>query len=79
MNLNDILTVGFKEKKYWEFKETGTKNYVLEKNSKTFRAIYTTCNGIPYFQIGVVLNEKGIVDRWRDICSEESLNKLIKL
>ena len=24
-----------------------------------------------------VLNEKGIVDRWRDICSKESLNKLI--
>lgn len=77
MILDDIIRLGFKENKEWEFKETGTKNYMLKTNTNTFRAIYTTCNGLPYFQIGVVLNERGIVDRWRDICSKESLNKLI--
>jgi hypothetical protein len=77
MELNDILILGFKEFENWEFKETGTKNYILKTKNKTFRAIYTTCNGLPYFQIGIVINENGIVDRWRDICSNESLNKLI--
>lgn len=77
MILDDIIILGFKEHEEWGFKETRTKNYKLKTNTKTFRAIYTTCNGLPYFQIGVVLNEKGKVDRWRDICSKQSLNKLI--
>lgn len=78
MILQDILELGFKEKKEWFFEETKKINYILQKNDKTFRATFTENNGEPYyFQVGIVISEKGHVDRWRDVCSNEHLNKLI--
>ena len=78
MILQDILKLGFTEKKEWFFEETKKTNYILQKNNKTFRAVFTENNGEPYyFQIGIVISEKGYVDRWRDVCSKEHLNRLI--
>ncbi len=78
--LNDekqLELIGFKHYPDWDFADPYTPNYRLDLAGKTFRAKVTRCNGPVYTQMGIVINEKGHVDRWRDCCSKGSVARKV--
>jgi hypothetical protein len=82
-NENTLIELGFSHFPDWDGKETGTKHYRLEINGKTVRAKeWGASAGFPrektFISAGIVVNEKkGVVDRWRDLCSEGSVSRFL--
>lgn len=77
-NEQTLLDLGFVPYSKWDFKETGTKHYRLEKDGKVFRAYVQLYNPPTYVVIGEVTNlEKGLVRRWVDCVSECSVERFI--
>tara|TARA_R110000850_G_scaffold275070_1_gene413643 strand:- start:173 stop:427 length:255 start_codon:yes stop_codon:yes gene_type:complete len=78
---NTLIKLGFKHNKDWDSKHVDTKSYVLTLNNKTFRAhCYDESQGFKginkFVTIGIITNNNK-VDRWRDMCSEGSINRFI--
>tara|TARA_R110002020_G_scaffold318905_7_gene534554 strand:- start:8572 stop:8835 length:264 start_codon:yes stop_codon:yes gene_type:complete len=81
-----LIDLGFKRHPKWD---TETKNHIGKATDVTphykmigpkavWRAKPEVNNGIPYVIMGMVVSESGLVDRWRDCCSEGSVERKIK-
>ena len=73
-NVNTLTELGFTHFPNWECKETGCKHYRLDVKGKTIRAVeWGASKGFPdektFISAGVVVKDKGVVYRWRDLCS----------
>ncbi len=74
----DLIELGFIEYTKWNNKTDSRLYYRLVKNGIIIRAFCETNNGSPYVQLGVVVNDdRGIVDRWRDCCSNGSVKTVV--
>lgn len=81
-NVNTLIELGFQHYPDWDGKETGDKHYRLDVNGKTVRAVeWGKSKGFPnektFISAGVVQNDKGVVDRWRDLCSDGSVSRFL--
>lgn len=77
-NEETLKQAGFKRWPAWDFKEIDAKGYRLDFKGKTFRAYVREIKTNPFVCMGVVVRDGGIVDRWRDCCSEGSIQKHIE-
>lgn len=81
-NIETLIKLGFRHYPDWDNKETGTENYRIEINGTIIRAVeWGASHGYPnektFISAGIVRNGKGVVDRWRDFCSEGSISRFI--
>lgn len=80
-NENTLIQAGFVHYPEWDFPD-GHKNYRLDIKGKSIRAhVWDSSTGFAnekaFVSVGIVVKEKGIVDRWRDICSDGSLSRFL--
>jgi hypothetical protein len=79
-NIQTLIKLGFKRNKNWS-NEIFT-SYRLELNKVIFRAhVWDQEKGFPnekqFVSIGIVVKDS-LVDKWRDCCSKDSVDKFIK-
>jgi len=80
-NEKTLLDLGFKHFKEWDSVNIERKNYRLDFKNKIFRAVvYGSPEGFKndktFVTLGICVNGNK-VDRWRDFCSNDSVNKFI--
>lgn len=78
-DVNTLIELGFTHFPNWD---RGCKHYRLDIRGKTIRAVeWGASKGFPdektFISAGVVVNDKGIVDRWRDLCSNGSVSGFV--
>lgn len=76
-NEETLIALGFIHYPEWDFKEIGTKHYRLERDSLVFRAYVQHNNPPVYVVIGRVINNKGIVERWKDCVTNGAVQRFI--
>ncbi len=80
-----LLDLGFKHHPEWDMEikdyngkvSSVTRNYKLVTGKIVWRAKPETNNGTPYVIMGKVVSHSGLVDRWRDCCSNGSVERKI--
>lgn len=86
-NEKTIIDLGFKRHPEWDIEIKNhigkvvsiTPNYKLTTNKIIWRAKPEVNNGAPYIIMGKVVSDKGLVDRWRDCCSDGSVERKVFL
>jgi len=77
-NENTLIELGFYHYPQWDGEFTRTKHYRKETpDGRIFRAAVIKSNGPQYVSIGEVCTPDGKVKRWKDCCSDGSVNRAI--
>lgn len=76
-NEQTLLQLGFIRFPDWDYKEIGADHYRLDKSDKVFRAYVMHHNPPTYVIIGEVTTPCGIVKRWKDCVSIDSVARFI--
>lgn len=72
-NEKTLIDLGFVHYPDYDFKEIGVKGYVLSVGQNVWRAYVNDTQLPKYISLGKVVGPSGIVDRWRDCTSVESV------
>lgn len=83
-NEKTLIELGFKRHPEWDSETTESPNYRLEFKGLIFRAhVWNEKQGYrnehQFVGLGVVIKDTGLVDRWRDCCSNGSVKRKIDI